>query len=389
MDHQTPKNTRPLWQQMALSAGRTALTLAIIAGAGGAGFAGYSALSTRAATAEAPAAAPLTTVAPVPFRLEASVSLPRVFTGQFEAPQEVALSFEEGGTIAEVLVRDGDRVAAGVAIARLDTRLLEAERSRLEASRNAVAAQQELAQRTNTRQLALLAEGHATQARVDETSLQLAQLEASVAEIDAALAALDVRIAKAVIVAPFSGHIGTRLLDTGAVAGPGAGVVTLLEEGAARFRVAIDPDLATEITTGELVEISVSGHQLAATLTELAPELDPATRARTALFELTDAQVSPPSRSTGDLTLYQTDATSGAWVPLSALRQGPRGTWTLLTVTDGDPQRATIGVEAVEVIHLDAARAFVRGAISEGTLYLPGGTHRVVPGEVVRLAEAG
>jgi multidrug efflux pump subunit AcrA (membrane-fusion protein) len=132
-----------------------------------------------------PNPAPSTTVAADRIEIVDDLIVTRRFTGQFEPLQEVALGFEEGGTIAEVLVREGLGVSRGEVIARLDTRLLEADRARLSASRAALAAQVELARRTDARQQTLLAEGHVTQQRVDETSLLLAQLEAALAEADA------------------------------------------------------------------------------------------------------------------------------------------------------------------------------------------------------------
>jgi multidrug efflux pump subunit AcrA (membrane-fusion protein) len=225
-------------------AGRIALTVAFFGAAIAAGTVGYGILAARSVASTGPDPAPLTTVATERLEILDDLVVTRRFTGQFEAAQEAALGFEEGGTIAEVLVREGEAVTQGAVIARLDTRLLEAEHARLSASRRALAAQVELARRTDARQQTLLAEGHVTQQRVDETSLRLAELEAALAEVDAGLAAVDVRLSKAVLRAPFDGRIGARLLDQGAVAGPGSAVVTLLEEAPARFRVAIDPDLA-------------------------------------------------------------------------------------------------------------------------------------------------
>lgn len=389
MDTADRRPARPFWARAMLNAGRTALTLAVFAAAAGAGVAGYAALSERAAATETPDPAPLTAVAADVLRIEHSVTLPRRFVGQFEAPQEVALGFEEGGTIAAVLVREGDSVARGAVIARLDTRLLEAETARLTASRAATAAEAELARRTHERNRALVADGHVTQQRIDETSLRLAQLSAALAEIDAALSALEVRISKAVIRAPFAGRVGVRHLDDGAVAAPGAGVVTLLEDGPARFRVALDPALALRLAPGVSVEIETANARLPARLAELAPELDPATRSRLAFFDLAPGADAPPARATGEVVLSDTRDAVGAWVPLSALRQGPQGVWTLLTLTDGDDGRATVAQEAAEILHLDEGRAFVRGSFEDGTRYLPAGTHRVVPGETVRLAEAG
>jgi len=387
MDTVRSPGTRSPVRRILRGAGRLALTLAFMGAAMAIGVAGYDVLATRASMIEGPHPAPLTVVAPQVLRLSDEVTVTRRFTGQFEAAQETALAFEEGGTLAEVLVREGDAVAAGAVVARLDTRLLEAERASLVASLSALEAEAELARRTNDRQQSLLAEGHVTQQRLDETSLRLAQLEASLAEIDAAIEAIDVRLSKAEIRAPFDGRIGARLMDDGAVAGPGAVVVTLLEDAPVRFRVAIAPALAERLEPGAPVRIETHGRSLPARVAELSPDLDAATRARVAFFDLDQAVEAPPSRASGDLVLHVTRTERGAWVPVSALRQGPRGAWTLLVVSETEAGHV-VAVEAAEILHLDGERAYVRGSFEDGARYLPAGTHRVVPGETVMLAEA-
>jgi len=365
---------------------RGGVTVAFIAAAGGAGVLGYGALSARTAEVSGPDPAPATSVAPIAIELTDSLTLARVFTGQFEASQETVLGFEEAGTLAAVHVREGDRVAAGEVIATLDTRLLQAERQRLLASRDALAAQVELARLTNDRQQALWQAGHVPAQRADEAALQLAQHEAQLAEMAAAVAGVEVRLGNAEIRAPFAGRVGARVSDTGTVLSPGAAVVTLLETGAARFRVGLDPTLAASLDPETEVTIRSGLQVFTARLSELSPALDAATRSQIAVFDLT-SDAMPPSGAAGEMTLDQHIQSTGAWVPISALRQGPRGTWLLLTV-EGTEQ-PVVGSEAAEILHLDAGRAFVRGSFTDGTLVLPAGTHRVVPGETVRLAGAG
>jgi RND family efflux transporter MFP subunit len=375
-------NMRPGLAQMLRGVTQLTVTLSVMGAATWAGVAGYDVLAGRAAEVGAPLPAPPAYVSPEALQISGTVTITRRFTGQFEPAQEAALGFEEGGTLSQVLVREGDVVAAGAPLARLDTRLLEAERRRLAASRAVLAAEVELARRTNARQERLLSEGHVTPQRVDETSLTLARLDAALAEIDAKLIAFDVRLSKTEIVAPFAGRIGARHLDSGAVAGPGASVVTLLEDAPARFRVALDPHLAAGLHPGDAVEIETHTGRLPATLAELSPELDGATRGQVAFFDLTPGTVVPPARSSGDVILRETRPEPGAWVPVAALRPGPRGTWTLLVV-----ENDRVGVEAVEILHLEGAQAYIRGSFIDGALYLPSGTHRVVPGEAVMLAE--
>ena len=219
----------PLWRRAARLLG----TVGVVCLAAGMGIAGHAALSARAEAAGDAPVAPPTEVRAERLRLEASMRVERRFTGQFEARQDTALAFEEAGTLAEVMVREGDAVAAGAVLARIDTRLLEAERARLDAQRQALLAQAELARRTNERQGELQARGHAAQARIDETSLRLAQLTAGLAEIDAALVTVAVRLEKAVLHAPFAGRVGSRLADTGAVVSIGHSNATATQVRAA------------------------------------------------------------------------------------------------------------------------------------------------------------
>jgi RND family efflux transporter MFP subunit len=368
----------------------TAATLGVIGLAAGAGVLAYGTLSSRAAVSDAPSAAPALPVAPERIAMQPAYETERRFTGQFEAGQETPLAFEEGGTIAAIAVREGARVARGDLLARLDTRLLEAERARLVASRTALTYRAELARRTAARQAELRDRGFASDQRVDDTSLELSQIEARIREADAGIAALDIRVAKAELRAPYAGTVGARLMDLGAIAAPGAPVLTLLEGGEARFRVGVAPDLAAGLQVGAPAFVATAGGPLPARLAEVAPDLDPATRARTLFFAVDGA--APPSRATAELILTQRIAQAGAWLPLAALRQGPRGTWQIVTVVEG-PDGPVAGVEAAEVIALDdgagrGARAYVRGTFADGALYLPEGVHRVVAGEPVSLRDA-
>ncbi len=367
----------PLWRHAVSVLG----TLGIIALSVALILAGRGVLADRSAAASGPDPAAVTPVSTDRIAMTDHYEVTRRFSGQFEARQETALAFERAGTIAEVLVRDGDAVTRGQPIARLDTRLLEAEAKRLTAQRAGLEAQAELARRTNARQAELRERGHASDQRVDDTSLALAQLEAGIAEIDAALTSTQVNLGKSVLTAPFTGTIGARLVDAGTIAAPGSPVATLLQDGAPRFRAGLDPALAEALTLGDPVEITLGTGTRTATLAHLSPELDTMTRARTALFDVDGP--APPSRATGEVALTQRIEATGAWIPLSALRQGPRGTWILLTVEDG-----AVATEAAEILHVQGARAFIRGTFTDGTEFITGGTHRVVPGQPVTAEEA-
>lgn len=367
--------------------GRLAVTVSVIALAVALVGAGRSVLAQRAALAAPPAAVAPQAVTVARFTLEDGFTVARAFTGQIEPAQRTAAAFEFGGTVAAVLVDEGDAVAVGAPLARLDTRLLDAERERLLAARTAAQAQAELAARTTERQTALQARGVASPQALDAASLGAAELTARIAEIDASLRALAIRLEKATLTAPFAGRVAARHLDLGASAEPGRPVLTLVETAAPLFRVGLPPEAVAAIPADGLVTIRADGHLLAGRLRGVLPELDAATRTRTALFAV-EGPAMPAWRSVGTVTLSGLVATRGGWVPLSALEAGPRGLWRLLTVVARDGE-TVVGAEAVEILHATAERAFVRGTVADGARIIADGVHRVVPGQPVMAVEPG
>ena len=366
---------------------RVSLTGSIAVGAVIAAITGTSVLAARNAAEVGSAAAPPTPVQAAPISLERSYSVERRFSGVFEGAQETNLAFELAGTITELLVEEGDEVAAGQVVARLDTRLLLQERRRLEAARAGLEAEAELARRTNARQEELKERGFASAQRVDDTSLGLLRVEAAIAETDAAIASVDVRLAKSEITAPFKGRISARLADAGSASAPGLTVLRLLEDAPNRFRVGFAPDVAAGLKVGDRAIIDAASGPFDAELTHLAPRLDDITRAQTAFFT-TVSGAAPAAGATGEILLEATIETdfSGAWLPLDALRQGPKGSWTVLTI-NGTDEAPTVGIAAVELIHVETGRAFVRGTFGPEDLLIDTGAHRVVPGQPVTLLE--
>ena len=344
--------------------------------------AGRAMLDARVSASPAPAAVAPQTVAVARLALLEGYTVERAFTGQLQPGQRTALAFELGGTLAEIGVEEGDAVAAGQPIASLDRRLLDAELARLLAVRQAVAAQAELAERTSERQAALGQRGVASAQAQDSASLGLAELTARLAELDAGLAAVDIRLEKAVLTAPFAGRVAARHLDQGSSAGPGQPVVSLVETAAPLFRVGLAPDALISVPTDRAVDIHFDEGVRKARLRSVLPELDPATRTRTVLFRLQVGDL-PAYRGTGTLRLAEAVAARGAWVPLAALEDGPRGLWRLYTVIDRDG-RSVVGTETVEIIFATAERAYVRGTFQDAALFITDGTHRVVPGQTVR-----
>ena len=359
----------------------TTATLALSAGLVAAGS---GAIATRAANVESVAAAPAPLVDVLPIRIESGYEVERAFVGQVEPAQQTALSFENGGTVLEILVDEGDRVEAGQVIARLDIRSLEASRATAVAGREALSAQLELAELTAARQAELKKKGHTATQRYDEARLSAAGLRAQIAATDAEIAGIDVALDKSVLRAPFAGRVGLRSSDAGQIVAPGTGVVVLFEDGISEMRIGLPPDVAASLKPGDLATAQIGESTYTATLSRVRPDLDPATRTRSAYFVLDAGPGNvPPYGQSGLVRLTQTVDEPGAWVPLSALREGLDGTWTVLTAADD----GRVALEAVEILHADSSDTYVRGLFEDGTRLIASGPHKLTPGQSIRITE--
>lgn len=356
------------------------VTLLVCGAATAAVIGGFSLITAQADTAPG-IAAPQTSVGVISAELTPGYTVTRRFTGQVEAAARTDLGFELGGRITEVLVDEGDVIAAGTVMARLDTSALIPERAALEAELAALAADAELARLTLARNDALTERGFRSVAAQDNARLTLARAEAGMAAARARIAGVDVRLEKSVLIAPYPARIGARMADPGQTAAAGQTVLVLFDASPARARVGLPPELASGLAVGDSLTVELGGTKLDAILRQIRPDLDPNTRSRSVVVTLPDG-AAPVLGDTVALLLMQTVDDPGFWAPLGALREGVRGSWSVMAVEATAEGDRTLPA-AVEVIHSDGARVFLRGDLPPGARIVAEAPDRVAPGQLV------
>lgn len=356
----------------------------------------------------------------------------RVYTGTLVPARRSALAFEVGGKVIELLVDEGDRVAAGQALGQLDTRrpqaqLAQARAELVEANaklRELVAgprkqtiaaaeaevrnleAQRDVAKRNLRRRSQLvdnraisqeeydemLYEVRASEARVDVGQKTLDELVAGTRQeqIDAQRAraeALESRVADirhqledAVLRAPYAGRIVRRRLDEGAVVSLGQTVFEVIEDAALEAWIGVPPRAARLLAAGQPIHVEIGGADYTATIRSIRAELDPQTRTQNVILGL--APDTPLiAGQVVRATIAQPVDIEGFWTPTASLTPRRRGLWAVYVVDDGKA-----APRDVEVIETDGDRSFVRGALTTGERVIAEGAHRIVAGQAVRVA---
>jgi RND family efflux transporter MFP subunit len=357
--------------------GRLTLTVAVVAAAGAATILGAQILADRAAAAPTPEGAPAIPVAVRPLTIETGYAVERSFVGQVEPARSVDLSFELPGRVDSVAVDEGDTLRQGDVVARQDTRLIEAEIARLTASRTALEAQFDFASRTLERSNELNTRGFASTERLDGAIAARDELAARIAEVEAALLDVSIRLEKATLHAPLDGRVTVRRIDGGESLSPGQPILTLVSTEDPVVRVGVPLDIADKLPA--TATIRIDGRDHLARLQSVRPDIDPVTRTRTALYTLPGAGDAVFGQ-TARLVLTETIDVAGTWVPLRSLKENAGGVWTILTLGPDDRVRTA----AIEVLHTEGDRVFVRGSFPAGTLAIDEGPQRVTPGQTVR-----
>ena len=306
------------------------------------------------------------------------------YLGLIQARRKTKVGFEMPGLLRELKVREGSRVQAGDVLAKLDDAKLLAQRKAAIAGQQQVAAELELARIKASRQKDLRNTGAVSREAHDETRLRAQALLARSDVVQAQLDSIDIELHKSVIRAPYSGVISERYVDIGTVVNAGTPILRLVEAAGREAHIGIAVAQAEKLVPGQNYPLTLRGTTIDARLLSVKPDVNPATRAVTAIFVLPKA-VGGLDGEPISLALSLPVQMAGGWLPLSALLEGERGVWTVLKIIHREGEQLTIR-EIVEVLEIQGDKVFVRGTIVHGDELIADGVHRVTPGTAVSLA---
>lgn len=287
--------------------------------------------------------------------------------------------------------------------------------------------QLELARKKRSRRQALYAQGAISREQLDEVAFeasgltarldeatsnlkellagtrseQIAAQTASVKQLDASIASIEINIAKSTIKAPFAGTISKRMVDEGTVVSSGQSILRLVESAGLEARIGVPVTAASKLKPGSKQQLRVGQKTYEARVSSVQPELDSSTRTLSVVLTLDESEkaaVMPGQLAR--LELVETIPTSGYWLPTTVLVRGTRGLWSSYVIakeqspSDLSTPDSTFRVERrdVEILHTEtdvsdkgkAVRVLVRGTLQPGDQVIVNGTHRIVPGQLVR-----
>ena len=199
--------------------------------------------------------------------------VPTIFevAGTAAPRRQAILSTKLMGTVLDVLVKEGDTVAEGQTIVRIDARDLAAKAEQAGAALADAEAMQRDASRHAARIRALYSDSAATRAQLDAAETGLARAEAGVRTARAAAAELDATASYATIRAPFAGIIAKRFVDPGTLAAPGSPLVSVQDVRTLRVTANAEPSLVRTLRQGQRLDAVIEGRAINAVIEGVVP----------------------------------------------------------------------------------------------------------------------
>jgi RND family efflux transporter MFP subunit len=302
---------------------------------------------------EAPAGPPVATGSAAVVRSggDSELSVP----GTVQARQRAALSARIPASVVELPYREGDRVAAGAVLVRLDDAALK---SAVAAAESALKAAEADLSRTE----ALLKKGAATPREQEDAASRAAGARA-------ALSGARDQLSYAVLRAPFSGTVSARPVNLGDVAGPGRALIEIEGNGGLELRATVESDVLGSLRPGLKLRARVDGQDepLDAVVRVVSAAGDPSTHRfevradlpaapglRSGLFARLLLPV--PSQETRLLAPARAVFRRGGLYGVYVIAEGrAQLRWVAVGETSGETTEIRSGVTAGERVALDPA----------------------------------
>ena len=320
----------------------------------------------------------------VPVRLEA--------LGTVQALNTVTVRPQVGGQIEAIAFREGQEIAAGEVIARLDARPLKAALDQVRAKKVQDQAQLATAQGTLKRYEELGAKHFVSAQDLENQRHTVGQFQAALAADDAAIASAQLQLDYATIRAPIDGVAGIRQVDVGNVVQANSSAIVVLAQMHPITVLFSLPEQHLDAVRGAADALKVEAldrgdsHVLATgALTVVDNQIDPGTGTfkLKAQFDNADNALWPGQFV--NVRVQVRTLAQALVVPAPALQRGPEGSYVFVVGADG-----TAAMQAVQAgVATDDGQLVISKGLEDGQQVVTEGQFRLKQGSKVLALKPG
>ena len=310
-------------------------------------------------------------------------------SGTLRAVQSATIKARVAGELQGLTLREGDSVAKGDVVARIDATETQARLRQAQQQADAARAQVDINQRQFDNNRALVDQGFISRTALDASQ---ASLQAAKASHAAALAAADVArnaLSDTVLRSPLTGQVAQRLAQNGERVGVETRILEVVDLSRMEIEALMAPADSVRVRIGQVARLNIEGSNdtLSATVARINPSAQAASRAVPVYLTVDNTQALPALRQglfvQGTLETGMADLLA---VPLESVRTDKPAPYVQLADTSTQPAR--VAHHAVRT----GARSVVDGqmlvaieGVPEGSLVLAGRVGPLPEGAALRL----
>lgn len=304
------------------------------------------------------------------------------YLGTVAGTKDGKLSFRTGGTLDDILVKEGDKIKKGQLLATVSVPELDAQHERAESEFEKAQSSKAFWKREVTTDSSLYKEGAISQTAFNKTAFNYEQAQSSYNAARASLREVQERKKQTRLQAPADGTIGSIHIREGSNVGPNQPIFFFNQGEKIIYADVLEQDIRKGINKGTTVTITTSGEDTASGKVErIDSQAKPPFRSMRVFVAFPDSVLSDRSSGAGISIRFEINEQKDALlVPVSSVdlrENSPR----IFKVNDQQKAEAIpveLGIQQGEYRQ-------IRGAISSSDLIISSGIGNVETGDHVEI----
>ena len=307
-------------------------------------------------------------------------------TGDLRPIETVQVRARIEGDIVSVLAREGQRVSEGQLLARFESSEQESAQRSAEARVASARAELSTAEWNLQQSEELFRAGAVAERDLRASQNAVAAAKAQVAAAESELRSTSSGAVDTRVLAPITGTIETRSVESGEHVSRGATLFTVVRSDVLELAAAVQERRATGLIPGQPVRFTANGRDFEGRVARVSPTVDPASRSITVYVQVpnTGGQLKGGSFATG--RVVGRTVSDALLVPTSALRQSESGAPFVYRL-----EGTALGQADVQLGIIDESAGFaqVLGGLEEGDRIIVGNVGTLGRGMRVQVVGAG
>ncbi len=309
-----------------------------------------------------------------------------IATGTTEPAREANLGPQMTARIARILVKEGDHVKVGAALAQLDTVEASLRLQQVTANAASTRSQYDLAKSEYERLAPLAERGTVTPQQLERLASQRDALKAGADAATVAEADAKRNMTNTAVRAPFPGIVSKVQMDVGEIATmmPPSVILRLVDLSSVDVRVRVHERELARVVLGDAVDARFpsSGQTAKGIVTFISPEIDPRTRNAEVVTRIPNADGVLRAGMFAEIEIKPKGAQDALVIPSTAVA-GTGDNRFIFAINGSTVERRKVRIAAI-----DSNRVEILEGLNEGDAIVASGLGRLSDGAPISLAGA-